>query len=135
MDFLDSLENSLKNLESQEERDSGAVQRRQDERTRALQLAPWAEKLKNSEYTKKLFNESALVGHRLRAKVYMAWLGDILRLEAKGRWCELRPQPDGIEAEFVRPDGTTGMEKLDLTGEPGKLLQEWLGSEEASKSS
>jgi hypothetical protein len=126
MDFLDSLENSLKNLESREERDSSTVQRRQDERNRALQAAPWAEKLKNSEYTRQLFNEAAAAGHRLRAKVYMAWIDTVLRLEAKGRWCELRPAPDGIEAEFVRPDGSKETTKIDLTGSPEQLLHHWL---------
>ncbi len=134
MDFLDNLENSLKNLESQEERDPGVVQRRHDERNRALQVAPWAEKLKNSDYTRKLFDEAALAGHRLRAKVYMAWLDDVLRLEAKGRWCELRPTPDGIEAEFIRFDGTSGKIKIDLTSAPEELLHQWLGSELAGKS-
>ena len=126
MDFLDNLENSLKNLESREERDSGAIQRQQDEQNRAAQAAPWAEKLRNSDYTRKLFDEASITGHRLRAKVYMAWLGDVLRLEAKGRWCELRPTPSGIEAEFILPDGRSQKESLDLTGAPGELLQHWL---------
>ena len=126
MDFLDNLENSLKNLESVEERDSGAAQRRQDERSRTLQAAPWAEKLKTSEYTRKLFDEAAIAGHRLRAKIYMAWLENVLRLEVKGRWCELRPTPDGIEAEFILADGSSRKEKVDLTGNPQDLLQQWL---------
>lgn len=129
MDFLDNLENSLKNLESREERDSGAVQRQQDERSRTLQIAPWAEKLKTSDYTRRLFDEAAVAGHRLRAKIYMAWLENVLRLEAKGRWCELRPTPDGIEAEFIRPDGSSQKERTDLTGDPKDLLQQWLSSE------
>ncbi len=129
MDFLDSLENSLKNLESREERDPGTVQRQQDERNRALQAAPWAEKLKNSEYTRQLFDEAAAAGHRLRAKVYMAWIDTVLRLEAKGRWCQLRPTPDGIDAEYIRPDGSTGKEIIDLAGSPEQLLRHWLDGE------
>ena len=129
MDFLDSLENSLKNLESREERDSGTVQRQQDERNRALLAAPWADKLKNSEYTRQLFDQAAAAGHRLRAKVYMAWIDTILRLEAKGRWCQLRPTPDGIEAEYIMPDGSTGKEIIDLTGSPEQLLCHWLDGE------
>jgi len=128
MDFLDSLENSLKNLESREERDSSAVQRRQDERSRNLQAAPWAEKLRNSDYTRKLFDQAAVAGHRLRAKVYMAWIDNVLRLEVKGRWCELRPAPDGIDAEFILPDGSSRKEKIDLTGAPEQLLEQWLGN-------
>jgi hypothetical protein len=133
MDFLDNLENSLKNLESREERDSSAVQRRQDERSRHLQVAPWAEKLKNSDYTRELFNQAAAAGHRLRAKIYMAWLENVLRLEVKGRWCELRPTPDGIEAEFILADGSSRKENIDLTGSPERLLEQWLGGELTDK--
>jgi hypothetical protein len=126
MDFLDNLENSLKNLESREERDLGAAQRQKNERSRNLQIAPWAEKLKNSDYTRKLFDQAAVAGHRLRAKVYMAWLENVLRLEVKGRWCELRSTPDGIEAEFILADGTSRKEQINLTDDPEKLLQQWL---------
>jgi hypothetical protein len=133
MDFLDNLENSLKNLESREERDSSAVQRRQDERSHHLQVAPWAEKLKNSDYTRELFNQAAAAGHRLRAKIYMAWLENVLRLEVKGRWCELRPTPDGIEAEFILADGSSRKENIDLTGSPERLLEQWLGGELTDK--
>ncbi len=94
-----------------------------------MQTAPWAEKLKNSDYTRKLFDQAALAGHRLRAKIYMAWLDNVLRLEVKGRWCELRPTPNGIEAEFVLPDGALRKENIDLTGAPEKLLEQWLGGE------
>jgi hypothetical protein len=133
MDFLDNLENSLKNLESREERDSGVMQRQQDERNRALQAAPWAEKLKSSDYTRKLFDQAAVAGHRLRAKIYMAWLDNVLRLEVKGRWCELRPTANGIEAEFILPDGTTEKKMIDLTGAPEELLGQWLGGELTGK--
>ena len=133
MDFLDNLENSLKNLESQEERDSSAAQRQQDERNRNLQAAPWAERLKNSDYTRKLFDQAAAAGHRLRAKIYMAWLDNVLRLEVKGRWCELRPTPNGIEAEFILPDGSSQKENIDLTGAPEELLKQWLGGEPVGK--
>jgi hypothetical protein len=133
MDFLDNLENSLKNLESREERDSGAMQRQQDGRNRTLQAAPWAEKLRNSDYTRKLFDQAAAAGHRLRAKIYMAWLDRVLRLEVKGRWCELRPTADGIEAEFILPDGSSQKEEIDLAGAPEELLKQWLGSESAGK--
>ena len=134
MDFLDNLENSLKNLESQEERDPTAVQRQQNERSRNLQIAPWAEKLKTSDYTRKLFDQAAVAGHRLRAKIYMAWLENVLRLEVKGRTCELRPTPDGIEAEFTLTDGNSRREKVDLAGDPQNLLEQWLGSNSTEKS-
>jgi len=131
MDFLDSLENSLKNLESREERDPGTHERRHTERTRALAEAPWAEKLRNSEFTKKLLDAAALAGHRIRAKVYMSWLDTTLRLEAKGRSLELRPTGEGIVADFTRPDGESFKRKVDLSSDPEDLLSEWLGERNA----
>jgi hypothetical protein len=127
MSFLDNLENSLKSLESREERDPHEHKRRQDDRARAMAVAPWAEELKNSQYTKDLFEKAAVAGHRIRAKVYMAWFDSTLRLEAKGRVLELRPTPDGIVADFATPDGEAVKEAVDLKGDPEKLLNAWLG--------
>jgi hypothetical protein len=127
MGFLDNLEDSLKSLESQEERDPGVHKRRQDDRARVLAVAPWADKLKTSEYTKKLFDEAAMAGHRIRAKVYMAWFDTTLRLEARQRKVELRPTPDGIVAAFIEADGETTTEPLDLSGDPAALIGKWLG--------
>lgn len=127
MGFLDNLEDSLKSLESQEERDPNAHKRRQDDRARVLAAAPWADKLKTSDYTKKLFDEAAMAGHRIRAKVYMAWFETTLRLEAKQRKLELRPTPDGIVAAFIEPDGESRTEPLDLNGDPALLISKWLG--------
>jgi hypothetical protein len=127
MGFLDNLENSLKALESREERDPGELQRREDERERILAAAPWAEKLKGSPYTQQLFEQAAIAGHRLRTKVYMAWLDTTLRLEAKGRRLELQPTPDGIVAAFIEPDGTSKTQPLELSGDPAELLGKWLG--------
>ena len=127
MSFLDNLEDSLKSLEKQDERDPDVHQKRLDDRARALAVAPWAEKLKNSDYTKKLFDEAAIAGHRIRAKVYMAWFDTTLRLEAKQRLLELRPTPDGIVAAFIEPDGGTTTERLDLNGDPAALIGKWLG--------
>ena len=127
MDFLDNLENSLKHLEAREERDPGADRQRESERTRALAEAPWAEKLKSSGYTCKLFEGAALAGHRIRAKVYMAWFDTTLRLEAKGRTLYIRPTVDGIVADFTQPDGKAAQERVDLSGNPEELLSKWLG--------
>lgn len=126
MDFLDNLENSLKNLESQEERDPAAIRRQETVRKEAAAAAPWAEKLKASDYTKSLFEKAAIAGHKMRSKVYMAWLDSVLRLEARGRWCELRPTATGIVAEFVKPDGQVRSTPIDLTGDPANLLDDWL---------
>jgi hypothetical protein len=127
MGFLDNLESSLKSLESQEERDPGVNQRRQDDRSRALAIAPWADELRSSPYTQALFEKATMMGHRLRMKIYMAWFDSILRLEARGRLLELRPSADGIAAVFVEPDRTTMSEPLDLAGDPDDLLHKWLG--------
>lgn len=127
MGFLDNLENSLKHLESAEERDGSAHERRVEERARTLAAAPWAEKLKASDYTKKLFDEAALAGHRLRTKVYMAWFDSLLRLEARERRLELKPTPEGIVAEFKETDGSSKTRAIDLKSDPAELITEWLG--------
>lgn len=132
MGFLDNLENSLNSLERQEERGQhGEAERRAAERSRTLSTQPWAEKLKNSQFTKDLFNESAAAGHRIRAKVYIAWIEQRLRLEARGRILELKPYADGIVAEFTAHDGTPVRRRVDLNSRPGDLLNEWLAGESA----
>ena len=128
MSFLDNLESSLKNLESQEERDPREHQRRHEERSRAVAVGPWAEQLKNGPYTQKLFEQAALAGHRIRTKIYMAWFDDMLRLEARQRRLELRPTAEGIVAAFVEIDGTTKTQAVNLKNDPAELLQQWLDS-------
>lgn len=127
MDFLDNLENSLKSLERVEERDGSGERRRTEDRARTLAVAPWSEQLKNSDYTKQLFNKAAEAGHRIRTKVYMAWFDGALRLEARQRRLELKPTPDGIVAEFTEPDGQSQTKPIDLSGDPQSLISEWLG--------
>ena len=127
MGFLDNLENSLDSLERTDERDTGAQQRQQDDRARALAVAPWAEKLRNSEFTKQLFDKAAVAGHKIRTKIYMAWLESVLRLEARGRRLEVKPTATGILAEFIEPDGGTRTRPLDLESDPQALIDEWLG--------
>ncbi len=127
MGFLDNLENSLKSLESVEERNGNNQQRREEDRARALAIAPWAEQLRSCEYTKRLFDAAAVAGHRIRTKVYMAWIDGKLRLEAKERRLELRPTPEGILAEIIEPDGRSESKPVDLGGDPQALINEWLG--------
>src|SRR4051794_3836024 len=127
MDFLDNLENSLKNLEQQQERDPNAAARQIEERRRAGEIAPWADALKKSPYVQSLFEKSAVAGHRLRSKIYIAWLENTLRLESKGRWCEIRPTANGIQYEFVSVGGGTVTQALDLGSDPNSLLRSWLG--------
>jgi|SRR5690242_4896000 len=127
MGFLDNLENDLKNLERQDERDTSAHERRQAERAEALAVAPWAEKLKTSPYTNDLMNKAAEAGHHIRTKVYMTWLGTTLRLEARGEKLELRPTADGIRAVFLKGMDETKSRAVDLSGDAGELVREWLG--------
>jgi hypothetical protein len=130
MGFLDNLENSLKGLESQGERDGSERLRQEEERNRRAAEAPWADQLRRSEFTRKLFDDAASAGHRLRTKIYIAWLDTTLRLEARGRRLELRPSPNGIEAVFIPEplDGpaTETVRRLALDTDPADLLREWL---------
>jgi hypothetical protein len=128
MGFLDNLENSLKSLESQDERDPNAGKRRQEERARTLAAAPWAEQLKSSPFTQELMEKAALTGHRLRTKIYIAWMDTTLRLEAKGRKLDLEPTPTGVQANFMEPDGAVSSQPVDLASDPEDLLKTWLGS-------
>jgi hypothetical protein len=127
MSFLDNLENSLKSLESREEKDGSERDRRTAEQAMSRASAPWAEQLRKSEFTQQLFEQAAVTGHRLRAKIYMAWMDSTLRLESKGRALELRPTPAGIISVFLEPDGQTKAESVDLAGDPADLLRSWLG--------
>ncbi len=135
MGFLDNLENSLKSLETQEERDGSSHQRREGERARALAIGPWAEKLRTSDYTKQLFDKAALAGHRIRTKIYMAWFDEMLRLEARQRRLQLKPTADGIVAEFVEPDGESHAEPVDLNSDPQVLIDKWLAPQMSSQES
>jgi hypothetical protein len=130
MGFLDNLENSLKSLESQEERDPNEARRRQDERTRTMAAAPWATQLKESAYTKELFEKAAVRGHQLRSKIYMVWFDTTLRLETRGRVLELKPTTNGIVAEYADAEGQMKRDAVDLASDPDQLLQSWIGSEQ-----
>src|ERR1700677_526515 len=82
MSFLDNLENNLKALESQEERDPEKVKREQDrreaERQAALLRAPHAEALKTSPFTSELLTQCRAIGHGQRVLVQFTWLGERL---------------------------------------------------------
>jgi hypothetical protein len=131
MSFLDNLENNLKTLESQEEgKESAERQHRDRENQRALAQAsaPFAEVLKESPYTAELLTQAARVGHSLRLKVHIAWLGSTLRLEARERRMELRPTPAGIVTAYMENNQETRTEPLDLKGSPEQLLRAWLSA-------
>jgi hypothetical protein len=125
--FLDNLENTLKNMESREERDPEARKRRDSERALALLAVPWAEKLKTSSYTQEVLKSAAQIGHRTRSMIRVAWLDITLKLEAKDRQLELRPTSDGIVAVFFY-NGKEAKKvpiDLDLTANANELVEEW----------
>ena len=130
MSFLDNLENNLKSLESAEEGQETADRQRrarEQERANAQAVAPWAEELKKSPFTAELLRQSARVGHSMRIKVYIVWLGTTLRLEAGERRLELRPTPTGIVAVYLENQQETRTERLDLSRNAEELVRGWLG--------
>jgi hypothetical protein len=129
MSFLDNLENNLKSLESNEQasEDRARQQRaRINERAQAQAIAPNAETLKKGPYTAELLRQATRVGHALRTKVQIAWIGSALRLEARERRLELRPTPEGIVAVYLENGEEQRSEPLDLNGSPEDLLRRWL---------
>lgn len=127
MSYLDNLENTLKSLESRDERDPLIEERRKSERDGALAAAPWADRLKNSEFTRNLMDAAAVMGHKLRTKIYMAWLGSSLRFELRQRRLELRPTAEGIVAVFMEGNNAITSREVDLDSSPDALLDEWVG--------
>jgi hypothetical protein len=136
MSFLDNLENNLKSLESQEGgKDDRARQQREreNERSQAHAVAPQAEALKKGPYTAELLRQATRIGHALRTKVHIAWIGSTLRLEARERRLELRPTPTGIVAVYLENNQERRSEPLDLNGNPEDLLRPWLASARDSR--
>lgn len=131
MSFLDNLENNLKSLESQEDagQDASRQQRSRDtQRASAQAAALYAEQLKKGPYTAELLRQAARIGHTLRVKVHIAWLGTNLRLEARERRLELRPTPKGVYAVWIENNRETRTEPVDLRGQPEEMLREWLNA-------
>jgi hypothetical protein len=129
MSFLDSLENNLKALESRDEGTHNSKderQRRETERLTATAAAPYAEQLQAGAFVKELLTHATAIGHTMRTKVHMAWLGTTLRLEAREKKLELRPTGDGVVAAFFENNVEVRREKIDLSGDPEKLAQSWL---------
>jgi len=131
MSFLDDLENNLKALERQDEKDPEKLkrehERREAERTAALLRAPHVETLKNSQFTMDLLAQCRAIGHGQRVLVQFTWLGETLRLDAKTKRMELVPTPEGIVAVF----SVNGSEKARTNvkpqiDDPSSLAQRWL---------
>lgn len=136
MSFLDNLENNLKALESQEEKDPEKVkrdrERREADRNAALLRAPHADALKNSPFTSELLTQCRTIGHGQRVLVQFTWIGENLRLDvkkdAKAKRLELTPTPEGIVA-VLSSDGAE-VERIPLDPEAGDataLACRWLG--------
>jgi hypothetical protein len=130
MSFLDNLENNLKALESREEGQDSAerdARQRATERARAQAAAPFAEELKKSPFTEELLRQTTRVGHAVRTKIHVAWLGGTLRLEARERRLELRPTAAGVLAVSIEEGREVRSEPVDLSSDPAVLLRAWLG--------
>jgi hypothetical protein len=131
MSFLDDLENNLKSLESHEEGNEEAFRQqraRATQRASAQAVAPYAEELKKGAYTAELLRQAARMGHAMRVKVHIAWLGATLRLEARDRRLELRPTPQGVLAVWIENNRDARTQPVDLKGQPDELLREWLAA-------
>ena len=131
MSFLDNLEDNLKSLESREEgeEDAGRQRKARDrERATTLASAEFAEELKKGAYTAELLRQASRLGHAMRLKVHIAWLGAALRLEARGRRLEFRPTPEGVVAVHSENGAETGSEPVDLKGSPEELVKRWLAA-------
>jgi hypothetical protein len=124
--FLDNLENNLKSLESRDEADSTVHQRRESDQHRARAIAPWADKLKNGEFAKKLMQQATRAGFQIRTKIHIAWIGPALRLEGRQQRLELQPTSDGVVAVMYRGDEEVGRKPVDLESDPESLVQEWI---------
>jgi hypothetical protein len=131
MSFLDNLENNLKALEKQDERDPEKLQREQDrreaERTAALLRAPHVEALKKSPFTLELLSQCRAIGHGQRVLVQFTWLGEILRLDAKAKRMELQPTAEGIIAVFSVAGEERERANIDpQIDDPAALARRWL---------
>jgi hypothetical protein len=131
MSFLDNLESNLKSMESREERgdqNSRDAKLREAARARTQASAVFAEQLRKGPYAAELLKHSTRLGHAMRTKVHLAWLGTTLRLEARGSKLELRPTPKGVIAVFIENNADARSLPVDLGGNPESLAREWLAS-------
>lgn len=129
MGFLDDLENTLKAAERGAEREDekAAVVSRAAEMAAIRAAAPNAEALRKGQWTQDLLTQCVTLGHGLRMRVGMAWIGSTLRLEARDKRMDLQPTPGGIQAVFSENGVETGTEAVDLASDPGTLARRWLG--------
>ena len=130
MSFSDNLENDLKNLEAQNEMaDARSRQhgRYQHERAAAIAAQPFAEKLKTAGFAPSLMTHATRLGHGMRTKVRIMWLGSTLRLQARDHRLELRPTPEGVFAVQLVNGDEVRRDRIDVDrGNPEKLAKKWL---------
>src|SRR5579863_4644791 len=130
MSFLDNLESNLKALESRSERDPEALAReaaaRDAARSAALEIAPYADALRNGSFKDGLLTACRNIGYRKRILVRPVWVDSTLRLEAGAKRLELRPTASGVLAVFL--DGGSEQESalIDLSSDPAKIAEKWL---------
>jgi hypothetical protein len=130
MSFLDNLENNLEALESRNERDPEALAReaaaREAARSLAVQIAPYAEALRNGPFKDALLTACREIGHRRRILVRPTWVDSTLRLEAGAKRLELRPTPNGVLAVFFEGAKEEESTPIELSSDPVKLAEKWL---------
>jgi hypothetical protein len=130
MSFLDNLENDLKALESRSERDPQALAReaaaRDAARSAALEIAPYAEALRNGPFTDGLLTACRDIGHRKRMLVRPTWIDSTLRLETGSKKLELRPTADGVLAVSFLEGREQESTPIDLSSDPVKVAEKWL---------
>ena len=127
MSFLDNLENTLKNFEGRDEKETrGNQQQRAHDRAHALAAAPFAEELRKGAFANEFLTHAVKIGHSSRTKINMLWVGNTLRAEARERRLELRPTGEGVRAVFHEDGEETASEIVDLKSNPEDLARRWL---------
>jgi hypothetical protein len=129
MGFLDNLESSLKGLESANEREDGAglKDRREADRAARIALQPAVEQLRKSAFTDHLLRAAHQESFRIRARIVVVWVGDVLRLELPGKRLELRPGRNGVTAVSSDAGVPGEPEPVDFSSDAGEFLRAWLG--------
>ncbi len=131
MSYLDSLENNLKALENQAERDPTEVRRRQEaraaDRAAAVAAEPYVKELREGQFTRTLLGHCAVIGYSLRTKIRPLWLGNVLRLEARDKQIDFESSADGVQAVFREGGQVMSREAVDLTQPSEPLAKRWLG--------
>jgi len=132
MSYLDNLENSLKALESQEEKDPATMQRhaeaRAQEREAAVKRAPHARALQSSTFTGQLLGACRQLGPRLGMYVQITWIDGVLRLEAREQRLELTPTTDGVDAVYSSGGREQRRETINLDDDGALLAKKWMES-------